>query len=149
MKIKTIVSLAAIVGATALLGSLAIAQQQKPADMTGMCKQMMNGKCMDHMKDTGDTKGMDGMKREGMGTPRSAGEPSTGMHAATGVVKNVDTGAGTVTVAHGPVKSMNWPAMTMAFKVEDRGLLDKLATGKKVAFDFKQQGSDYVITRVK
>jgi Cu(I)/Ag(I) efflux system protein CusF len=69
-------------------------------------------------------------------------------HKATGVVKKVDPKAGTVTMAHDPVKSLNWPAMTMGFTVKDKALLDKLQAGKKVEFDFVQQGRNYVITGV-
>jgi Cu(I)/Ag(I) efflux system protein CusF len=51
-----------------------------------------------------------------------------------------------VTIAHGPVQSLNWPAMTMNFLVKDKALLDRLSSGKKVDFEFVQQGRDYVIT---
>jgi len=90
---------------------------------------------------SGDIKGMD------MGKKPAAGAQTT--HKATGVIKKVDPKAGTVTLAHDPVKSLNWPAMTMGFTVKDKALLDKLQAGKKVEFDFVQQGKDYVITTVK
>lgn len=69
-------------------------------------------------------------------------------HHATGTVKNVDAAAGTVTFAHGPVKSLNWPAMVMAFKVKDKALLDKLTVGKEVEFDFVKEGPSYIVTTV-
>ena len=49
------------------------------------------------------------------GTPAQA--QTAAAHPATGVVKSVDRAKGTVTLAHGPVKSLNWPAMTMPFTV--------------------------------
>ncbi len=61
-------------------------------------------------------------------------------------MKKADPAKSTVTVAHGPVKDLNWPAMTMAFKVKDKAVLDKLAVDRKVEFTFVQQGKDYVIT---
>ena len=70
-------------------------------------------------------------------------------HRGVGTVKKVDPAAGTVTLEHGPVKSMNWPAMTMRFMVKDRALLEKLTLDKKVEFEFAHQGPDYVITTVK
>lgn len=70
-------------------------------------------------------------------------------HKAVGVVKKVDPQAGTATLAHEPVKSMKWPSMTMAFQVKDKAVLDKLAEGKKVEFEFEQRGKDYVITSAK
>ena len=81
------------------------------------------------------------------GTPAQA--QTAAAHTATGVVKSVDRAKGTVTLAHGPVKSLKWPAMTMPFTVKDKALLEKLQAGKKVEFEFVQQGKDYVITAVK
>ena len=82
-----------------------------------------------------------------LGTPVLA---QTGAaHQATGVVKKVDAKAGTVTLAHDPVKSLKWPAMTMGFQVKDKALLEKLQAGKKVDFEFVQQGRDNVITSVR
>ena len=74
---------------------------------------------------------------------------SAAPHQATGTVKKVDPAKGVVTLAHEPVKSLKWPAMTMGFTVKDKALLDKLQPGKKVEFEFVQQGKDYVVTGVK
>jgi Cu(I)/Ag(I) efflux system protein CusF len=68
-------------------------------------------------------------------------------HKATATVEKVDPAAGVVTLSHGPVKSLNWPAMTMGFKVRDKALLDKLAQGKRVEVEFVQSGKDYVIIK--
>ena len=70
-------------------------------------------------------------------------------HKAVGTVKKVDQAAGRVTLAHGPVPSLKWPAMTMGFGVKDKALFGKLAQDKKVEFEFVQEGRDYVITSVK
>jgi len=69
-------------------------------------------------------------------------------HKAVGVIRKVDAQANSVTLAHEAIQSLNWPAMTMSFKVQDKTLLDKLAQGKKVEVDFEQRGKDYVITKV-
>ena len=74
---------------------------------------------------------------------------TTSTHQATGVVKSVDRAKSSVMLAHDPVKSLKWPAMTMPFTVKDKSLLDKLQPGKKIEFEFVQQGRDYVITSVK
>ena len=91
-------------------------------------------------------------KMEAMGAMDKAGKPAAGAttaHKAMGTVKKVDAKKGVVTVAHEPVKTMNWPAMNMGFKVKDKALLDKLGDGAKVEFEFVQDGKDYVITKVK
>jgi len=71
------------------------------------------------------------------------------MHKGTGVVTNIDRAGGKVTLKHDPIKSLNWPAMTMAFGVKDKAMLDKLAKDKKVEFEFVQQGQQFVITSIK
>jgi Cu(I)/Ag(I) efflux system protein CusF len=114
--------------ATSVLATSATAQQ-KTDEMKGM---PMNG--------------TEGMKDMNMGKPMA---PAAKTHKAAGVVKAVDAKAGMVTVAHGPVPTLNWDAMTMDFKVKDKKLLDKFAQGKKVEFEFVEQGDDYVVTAVK
>lgn len=70
-------------------------------------------------------------------------------HIAEGTVKRADAKAGTVTLDHGPVKSMNWSAMSVTFQLNDKALMDNLAQGKKVEVEFEQRGKDYVITSAK
>jgi Cu/Ag efflux protein CusF len=86
---------------------------------------------------------------EGMAMGQPAKGTKVAVHKATGVVKNVDAGNGKVTLEHGPVKTLNWPAMTMTFGVKDKGLLDKLRIGQHVQVEFQGQGSSYVIILVK
>ena len=99
----------------------------------------------------GDMKGMEmkgdmkGMNQKSM--PMETKGQTT--YKATGTVKTVDKAKGTVTLAHGPVKELKWSSMTMTFGVKDKSMLEKLAAGKKVEFEFVQQGKDYVVTGVK
>ena len=82
-----------------------------------------------------------------MGAPVEA--QTVAAHQATGVVKSVDRTKSVVMLAHDPVKSLNWPGMTMGFQVNEKALFDKLQPGKKIEFEFVQQGKSYVITMVK
>ncbi len=88
---------------------------------------------------------MDGMKNMPMD------KTTTGLtvHETKGKVTKIDADAGRVTLAHEPVKSLKWPAMTMGFKVKDKMLLEKLTVGKTVGFEFTQSDEGYVITGVK
>jgi len=70
-------------------------------------------------------------------------------HKGVGTVKKIDAAAGRVTLAHGPIPSLKWSAMTMGFAVKDKALLGKLSPEKKIEFEFVQKGRDYVITSVK
>ncbi|MGA0607180.1 copper-binding protein [Phenylobacterium sp. VNQ135] len=64
----------------------------------------------------------------------SAAKPAQGQ----GVVKAIDLRAGSVTIAHGPIKALNWGAMTMAFKA-DPAVLKGVAAGDKVTFTLSGQ----------
>jgi Cu(I)/Ag(I) efflux system protein CusF len=50
-----------------------------------------------------------------------------------GVVKSVDAKAGTITLHHGPVAALGWPAMTMPFKAK-AALIQAVKPGEKVKF---------------
>jgi Cu(I)/Ag(I) efflux system periplasmic protein CusF len=71
------------------------------------------------------------------------------VHKATGVVTKLDPAKSKVTIRHGPVQTLNWPAMTMAFTVRDKPTLEKLKKDQKIDFEFVQQGKDYVLTSVR
>jgi Cu(I)/Ag(I) efflux system periplasmic protein CusF len=66
-----------------------------------------------------------------------------------GVVVSVNKEAAKLTLRHGPIPAIQWPAMTMSFKVKDKMQLDKLKKGDKVNFTLEQSGSDYLITQIK
>ena len=78
-----------------------------------------------------------------------AAAPAGAVHEASGKVTKVDRAAGRVTIAHGPVASLKWPAMTMAFEVKDEALFDKLRPGANIAFSFVQSERKHVVTAVK
>lgn len=109
----------------------------------------MNMKRMEgmDMKDMDAKKCLDMMK--GMDDKGATKAAKSRIHEADAVVKAVDAAQGKVTLAHGPVKSLDWPAMTMAFAVKDKALLDKLAVGKKVHVGFQKEGDSYVVSSVK
>jgi len=88
---------------------------------------------------------MKGMDMKGMGMDKT----TTATHKGIGVVKNINAVDGIVTLAHEPIKSLNWPAMTMGFKVKDKKLIDGVTPGSKVEFTLVQTGKDYVITSIK
>jgi Cu(I)/Ag(I) efflux system protein CusF len=70
-------------------------------------------------------------------------------HQATGVVKRIDAAKGVVSVKHDPIKSLNWPGMTMDFNVRDPKLLAGVKPDQKVRFEFVEEKGRYVITGIK
>jgi len=87
-----------------------------------------------------------GMEMKSMGADKKSEAQS---HKGAGTVKKVDPAGGKVTIAHGPIPTMKWPAMNMTFTVKDKALLGKFSQDKKVEFEFVEQGSAYVITSAK
>lgn len=71
------------------------------------------------------------------GTPRDADEPRT--YRATGTIERIT--AGGVTLRHGPVPALEWPAMTMAFASEGPAQLRGFQRGDRVSFTFVQASS--------
>lgn len=118
---------------------------KKCMDMKGMNMKAMKGMEGMEMKDI-DAKHCQKMMK-GMDKKQKGSEAL--VHQADGVVKVVDPINSKVTLDHGAIKSLGWPAMTMAFGVKDKALLEKLVAGHTVHVEFTKQGADYVITSVK
>ena len=75
--------------------------------------------------------------------------PRKWRHKAQGTVDAVDAKAGTVSLNHGAIASLNWPAMTMEFKAANPALLKGLKPGMPVAFEFVERGAgEWVITSI-
>ena len=71
-------------------------------------------------------------------------------HKAEGTVDAIDTKTGGVSISHGPVTSLKWPAMTMQFKTANDALLKDLKPGSAIAFEFvERQSGEWVITGIK
>ena len=81
----------------------------------------------------------------GKATPAARGAS----HRAQGTVEDVDAKAGTVSLSHGPIDSLKWPAMTMEFTLANASLQGALKPGATVSFEFVERApGEWVITRV-
>ena len=67
---------------------------------------------------------------------------------ATGVIKAIDSKAGTMTIQHGPIPGVGWPAMTMTFAAKPATLLKGLKVGQSVGFDTTVRGASADVTAV-
>lgn len=76
----------------------------------------------------------------------AAGEQSGQVHSASGDITEV-SGNG-VTISHGPVDSIGWPAMTMTFQPQSPDVPQGLNVGDPVDFQFRQAGEQYVLTSI-
>jgi len=66
-----------------------------------------------------------------------------------GKVKKVDAEAKKVTLIHEELKSLEMPAMTMVFRVEDAAILEKLKEGSDVEFVAERVNGKLTVTSVK
>ena len=131
MNKKTFQSLSALAIAS-LVATTALAE--KPHDQMNMNQMNM-----------GD-KEMSGMQHGQM----AAREAKGAVHAGQGTITRIDTKASKIGLQHGPIKSLNWPEMTMDFSVADPALLKPLREGQQVTFDMKPGATkgQWVITRI-
>jgi Cu(I)/Ag(I) efflux system protein CusF len=67
----------------------------------------------------------------------------------TGVIQAIDAKAGTLTIQHGPIPGVGWPAMTMTFKAKPAALLNGLKVGQTIGFDTTVRGSSAEVTAVR
>lgn len=66
-----------------------------------------------------------------------------------GVVQQVDTASGRVTLKHGDITNMKMPAMTMTFGVADKKMLEQVKTGDKVRFHVEMVNGAPTVTYIK
>jgi len=72
--------------------------------------------------------------------------PATTLHEATGKVESITDRE--VVLSHSPVKSLGWPAMTMAFKLARPEMARALKPGDTVHFEFRRVEDGFAIERL-
>jgi Cu(I)/Ag(I) efflux system membrane fusion protein len=83
----------------------------------------------------------------------SSNESAAAGNAATNTNDPTYSGAGKVTkiagdqvsIAHGPIPGIGWPAMTMTFTAPGN-MAQGVKTGDAVAFQFRKDGAAYALT---
>lgn len=73
-------------------------------------------------------------------------EPKTA--TGEGAITAIDPDTGKITLAHGPVAELSWPAMTMGFGAKE-GQLGGLKVGDKVRFTFRWDGKTAEIETIR
>ena len=74
--------------------------------------------------------------------------PALAQQFAEGEVRKIDRKAKTVTLKHGPVQSLDMPAMTMVFQVRDPALLKRVKLGDKIRFQAEMLGGEATVTKI-
>jgi len=72
--------------------------------------------------------------------------PSTAL--TEGEVTKVNRETSKITIKHGEIKYLEMPAMTMAFTIKDKRLLNAVKPGDKVQFGVTKEGGKLVVTDI-
>ena len=70
------------------------------------------------------------------------------MGKGSGTVTSVDAVTGKITLDHGAIPAVGWPAMKMGFSAKP-DLLKSVAVGDRVAFDVTVSGSAGEVTAIR
>ncbi|HWT21325.1 MAG TPA: copper-binding protein, partial [Variovorax sp.] len=68
----------------------------------------------------------------------SASSPAAAVHQAEGKVESVAPDG--ITISHGPVATLQWPAMTMGFAKATPSAFPEIKPGDAVRFEFREGG---------
>jgi Cu(I)/Ag(I) efflux system membrane fusion protein len=81
--------------------------------------------------------------------PAASAAAKAASHQAEGKLDAIDIKSGTVTITHGPVASLKWPATTMDFTLANSGLIGTLKPGATVALTFvERKPGEWVIVKL-
>lgn len=79
-------------------------------------------------------------------SPASASAAMSATYSAQGKVDGVD--ADSMTLSHGPIAELKWPAMTMPFSKPNPTAFADVKVGDSVHFEFKKKGDEYELVSV-
>lgn len=90
----------------------------------------------------------------GSGTTAQDGQEAAGSDTAANAAQTTYSASGTVTaiagdrvtIAHGPVEGLGWPAMSMTFRAAEPAMVQGISVGDRVTFQFRRSGNDYPLT---
>lgn len=65
-----------------------------------------------------------------------------------GEVRKVDKAGGKLTIKHGPLENLDMPPMTMAFRVKEAAMLDRVKPGDRIRFLAERVNGVFTITQL-
>jgi Cu(I)/Ag(I) efflux system protein CusF len=65
-----------------------------------------------------------------------------------GEIRKVDKESNRITIAHAPIPTLDMPAMTMAFQVRDKAVLERFKAGDKVRFAAEKLDGKHTVVRI-
>lgn len=80
--------------------------------------------------------------------PAPAATAAAPVTLVAGEVKKVNKETGKMTIKHGPLVSLDMPAMTMVFRVKDPAMLDQVKVGDKINFAVERANGAITVTQL-
>lgn len=80
-------------------------------------------------------------------TDAPGGTQATKTGKGTGTVTAIDSAGGKITLDHGPIPELGWPAMKMAFKAGP-AVTSQTAVGDRIEFEVRVSGMESEVTAV-
>lgn len=65
-----------------------------------------------------------------------------------GEIRKIDKDAGKLTIKHGPLTTLDMPAMTMVFRVKEETMLDQVKVGDKIRFVAERANGALTVTEI-
>ncbi len=87
-----------------------------------------------------------GLENRQGSTADPAASQAGGVYSGTGEVTGIM--GDKVTISHGPIEGIGWPAMTMTFGVPKPEAIAGLKAGDQVSFEFRKDGRGYALTSI-
>lgn len=75
--------------------------------------------------------------------------PAFAVDYTKGSVRKVDAKSRQVTIAHGELKNLNMPAMTMVFVAADEAMLTAMSAGQEIEFVAERINGKLTITEIR
>jgi Cu/Ag efflux protein CusF len=80
--------------------------------------------------------------------PDRSTTPTSSKTVYSGVGEVIAIRGDRITISHGPIEEIGWPAMAMTFRSESPDLSQSVSVGDRVSFAFRQDGGDYPLTSI-
>lgn len=134
----------------ACLSAQALGAQPAPIDSRQIALSMMHEPVLfnDRLfprQNFGPAKGNQTMVASGS----EATKPATpaNLIPGRGVVVKVDRVNALIRINHDPISALDWPRMTMSFRLRESALAEQVKEGDVVEFFLEKSGSDYIIVK--
>jgi Cu/Ag efflux protein CusF len=88
---------------------------------------------------------LDAVRAQGMSNMESMSAKGAVSGSGTGTITAINTEARKVTIDHGPIPAIKWPAMKMEFPVAPSVDLSKVKTGDRVMFTLSGSNNSYTV----